>query len=205
MESERKTVRTKRGVREYTSLGCAVTRNRANWCFRLCPPDAQGRGRCGRIAPHSLQGRTQLSIQGYNQKQMEAHWEKLEHLYLSAPGKEECDAGIKISDGLAEIVIPMQEKFLEPSGNVSSSICFTAMNDSAAFAVNSVVVKSLVTTAEYHIHFARSAAQGDLVARSRFVGTSEDYYLAESVLLDTQGNELGQGSGVFRTTDAAMG
>jgi len=49
-----------------TYRGCPLTRNRTAWCFRLCEPDPQGHGRCGRVAPHDLQGKTQLSIHRYN-------------------------------------------------------------------------------------------------------------------------------------------
>jgi hypothetical protein len=41
--------------------GCPLTRNRSNWCFRLCTPKA-GRGRCGRLAPHGFLSRIQQAI-----------------------------------------------------------------------------------------------------------------------------------------------
>ena len=68
MPANKNTVRTIKGIREYTCLGCPLTRNSTAWCFRLCTPDEEGNGRCGRIAPHSLKGRTQLSIERYGQK-----------------------------------------------------------------------------------------------------------------------------------------
>ena len=46
-----------------TYLGCAMTRNRSAWCFRLCIPDGEGNGRCGRLAPHHLRSRIQMSIE----------------------------------------------------------------------------------------------------------------------------------------------
>ncbi len=47
----------------YTYLGCPMTRNRSAWCFRLCAPDGEGNGRCGRLAPHHLRSRIQMSIE----------------------------------------------------------------------------------------------------------------------------------------------
>jgi hypothetical protein len=41
--------------------GCPLTRNRSPWCFAICTPQ-DGHGDCGRIAPHTLLGRTQLAI-----------------------------------------------------------------------------------------------------------------------------------------------
>ena len=55
-------------VREYTYLGCSMTRNRSPWCYRSCQPDAKGHGVCGRLAPHSLKGRTQQAIEGHKKR-----------------------------------------------------------------------------------------------------------------------------------------
>lgn len=197
MQQEKKTVRTNRGSREYTCLGCPLTRNRTAWCFRLCAPDADGNGRCGRIAPHGLRSRTQLSIERYNEKLVAAHCEKLEHLYLSAPCSEYFDPGIRVSEGQAEIVIPIQEKFVGAGGSVHGSICFTAMADSALFAVNSIVENALVLTVSFHTDFTGPISAGELIARGRFVGRSDERYLAESVLTDPEGREIGRGSGAF--------
>ena len=61
-----KKIRTHRSLKEYTYLGCPLTRNRSAWCYRSCQPDASDRGLCGRLAPHSLKGRTQLAIEKHN-------------------------------------------------------------------------------------------------------------------------------------------
>jgi hypothetical protein len=52
-------------LKEYSYLGCPLTKNRSPWCFRLCEPDQQNFGHCGRIAPHGLKSRIQLSIENY--------------------------------------------------------------------------------------------------------------------------------------------
>lgn len=69
VENTKKTLRTTKGIRKYTYLGCPLTRNRSAWCFRICVPDRKGLGRCGRVAPHGLRGRTQLAIAGWQRKQ----------------------------------------------------------------------------------------------------------------------------------------
>jgi len=48
-------------------VGCPLTRNRSAWCYRLCAPE-DGRGLCGRIAPHALRGRTDLAIESYQKR-----------------------------------------------------------------------------------------------------------------------------------------
>lgn len=63
-----KTVKRVSKLPKYTYLGCTMTRNRTPWCFRICPPDANGLGKCGRIAPHTLKGNIQLGIIKYEQE-----------------------------------------------------------------------------------------------------------------------------------------
>lgn len=45
----------------YRTLSCPVNGHQVGWCRQLCTPVA-GVGLCGRPAPHSLMGRTQLAI-----------------------------------------------------------------------------------------------------------------------------------------------
>ncbi len=65
---KRKTARRRRKVRKYSYLGCPLTKNRSPWCFRICNPDSKGKGRCGRIAPHTLKGRIQLGVIEHEKK-----------------------------------------------------------------------------------------------------------------------------------------
>jgi hypothetical protein len=60
-----KKVKAGKGLKEYTYLGCPLTRNRSAWCFHLCTPGAEGKGDCGRLAPHSLRSRIQIGIDEY--------------------------------------------------------------------------------------------------------------------------------------------
>lgn len=53
---------------EYTYLGCPMTKNRSPWCFRMCRPSFDGKGQCGRVAPHSIKGNIQQGIIDYKKK-----------------------------------------------------------------------------------------------------------------------------------------
>lgn len=64
-----KRVRVNKKLKDYTYLGCPLTRNRTPWCFRICSPDAEGSGECGRLAPHSFKSRIQQGIEDYKKKQ----------------------------------------------------------------------------------------------------------------------------------------
>jgi len=200
MEESKKQIRTKKGLREYSYLGCPLTRNRSAWCFRLCTPDAEGHGRCGRIAPHSLKSNIQQAIEKHNRKQIAQRFRNLEQGYLASPEHQLRDPGIRISEGEADIVLPLAKTDLHPSGGVLDSVCFKLMNDAAVNAVCSLVETGTALTADFSVTLTHSGASGELIARGRYVGRSGSNFLADAMLTDTEGRELGRGEGVFFAT-----
>jgi uncharacterized protein (TIGR00369 family) len=190
-------IRTATGVKAYTYLGCPLTRNRSPWCFRLCIPDQEGQGECGRIAPHSLKSRIQAGIEKHKAEKRRAHFEKLERMYVNGPNNRYYQPGIHISEGEAEIVIPVQEQFYHAAHAVHGSVYFKALDDAAFFAVNSLVENVFVLTVSFSLDFLRPVSKGEMIAHGRYVGESGRRFLAEAVLVDSQGNEIGRGSGAF--------
>lgn len=201
---KKRRVKTSRGLKEYTYLGCPLTRNRSPWCFRLCAPDTEGQGQCGRVAPHGFKGRIQLGIEDYNKRKREAHFRRLERMYLAAPCNDYYEPGIRISEGEAEIVIPIRDEFLDAAGSVHDSVYHRAMNDAALFAVSSMVQKALTLSAGFNVQLSRHVAAGELIARGRFLGTSDDHCLAEAVLTTKDGEELARGGGAFVKSEVPL-
>lgn len=190
----RKHIRTKKGIKEYSYLGCPLTRNSSAWCFRMCKPDAEGHGHCGRLAPHALKSRIQSAIERHSAEQ---HFRELEQDYLDNPEHPLRDPGIRISEGEADIVLQLQEDDLHPAGGAFDALCFRLMNDAAAHAVGSLLEAGPACTAEFSVVLSHSAASSDLIARGRYVGRAGSTYLAEAMLTDTGGRELARGEGVF--------
>jgi uncharacterized protein (TIGR00369 family) len=190
-------IRTSKGMKDYTYLGCPLTRNRTPWCFRMCVPDPEGKGECGRIAPHSFKSRIQKGIEAHNREKMAAHFARLERMYINGPNNEYYNPGIRVTEGEAEVVIPVQEKFFHAANGVHGSVYFKALDDAAFFAVNSLVERVFVLTVSFNVEFSRPVSKGELVARGRYLGRSGRHYLAEAVLMDAEGNEIAKGSGAF--------
>lgn len=67
-----KRISVRHGFKDYTYLGCPLTRNRSPWCFRMCKPDAEGHGYCGRVAPHGIKSRIQKGIEEYRKRKIGA-------------------------------------------------------------------------------------------------------------------------------------
>ncbi len=204
MKKETKIVRTKKGVKKYTYLGCPLTRNRSAWCYRLCTPDEGGHGRCGRIAPHSIKSRIQLAIEKYNKKRRQDHFEKLENMYLSSPGGEGFDPGIRISEGNVEIVVSIHKKLDDRTKGSDGSLYFKAMTDASLYAINSLIEDALMVMMNFNTYLTMPAHNGELVVKARFVGTSGDHFLAEAVITDAGGTEIARGNGSFAKSDITL-
>ena len=67
-----KRVKIRKELNDYTYLGCPMTKNRSPWCSRMCQPNADGTGLCGRVAPHGFKSRIQQGIEDYKKKQTES-------------------------------------------------------------------------------------------------------------------------------------
>ncbi|HSN54799.1 MAG TPA: hypothetical protein VLT32_09000 [Candidatus Sulfomarinibacteraceae bacterium] len=63
-ETERNT--SGRPLPPYRTLGCPRYGHRITWCRMLCTP-IDGRGDCGRPAPHAMVGRTQAAIAAFKE------------------------------------------------------------------------------------------------------------------------------------------
>jgi hypothetical protein len=63
-----KPVKRKRArLRSHSVLRCLAAGHQVTWCKGLCKA-VDGVGQCGRPAPHTLRGRTQLAIERCNER-----------------------------------------------------------------------------------------------------------------------------------------
>lgn len=197
MKEVKRKVRTIKGLKEYTYLGCPLTRSRSAWCYRICNPDGDGKGRCGRVAPHSLKSYIQANIEDFNKKQLKKHFEKIEKMYLSNPFNNFLKPGIRVSDGKAEIMIKIKEQYSYPNGSVHSSICLKLLEDSAVLAANSKVNDAIMLTESFNTYLAYPIVSGELITKSKFISKLGNQYMVESVVTDSNGKEIARGNGTF--------
>ena len=134
----------------------------------------------------------------------EEHYRKLERLYLAAPTNVYYRPLIRISEGEAEIVIPVRTDFYHAANAVHGSIYFKALDDACFFAANSVVTDVLVLTVTFSIYFTRPASQGELRATGRLVHRSRRLFGSEGTVIDASGRQLARGSGSFMRSDIRL-
>lgn len=127
----------------------------------------------------------------------EEHYRKLEHMYASGPVNEYFAPTLRVSQGRAEVTIPVRPDFFHAAGAVHGSVYFKALDDAAFFAVNSLVKDVFVLTASFNVYLTRPISEGEMKATGRVVHRSRRLFLAEAELVDTGGREIGRGSGTF--------
>jgi uncharacterized protein (TIGR00369 family) len=127
----------------------------------------------------------------------EEHYRKLERMYTSAPTNQYYAPTLQISQGQAVVTIPADPKHFHAAGAVHGAIYFKALDDSAFFAVNSLVEDVFVLTVAFTVYLTRPISSGVMKATGRVVHTSRRLYLAESELVDGEGVQIARGNGAF--------
>jgi len=127
----------------------------------------------------------------------EDHYRKLERMYLSAPINEYYSPTMHITEGRAEVTVAVSLKLFHSAGAVHGSVYFKMLDDAAFFAANSLVDDVFVLTVSFTVYLTRPISEGEMKATGRIVHQSRNLFVAESVLVDSQGQEIGRGSGTF--------
>jgi uncharacterized protein (TIGR00369 family) len=125
------------------------------------------------------------------------HYEKLQKMYLNALCNDYYQPQIKISQGTAEVIIPVAEKFFHAANAVHGSVYFKIMDDAAFFAANSLVPDVSLLTVSFNINFIRPVTSGKMKAMGKVIYHSGKYFFSESIVYDSKGREIARGSGNF--------
>jgi len=125
------------------------------------------------------------------------HFVALESLYLAAPITEIYRPTIEVSESEATIEIEVSKRLFHSLGAVHGSVYFKMLDDAAFFAANSLERDVFVLTTSFTTYLTRPVSAGRIRSVGRLVNRNKSQFIAEAVLSDSQGNELGRGSGVF--------
>ncbi|MBN8723487.1 MAG: PaaI family thioesterase [Acidobacteria bacterium] len=125
------------------------------------------------------------------------HYKKLENLYHNAQCNEYYKPAIKIFEARAELIIPVQEKFFHAANAVHGSVYFKALDDAAFFACNSLVTEYLVLTANFNLYLLKPISTGVLMATGKVLNNLGSSFVAESVLYNSQDEEIARATGTF--------
>ncbi len=125
------------------------------------------------------------------------HFRKLENMYAGARINQFFRPRLSVQQGRTELRLTVRPDFFHAAGAVHGSVYFKAMDDSAFFAASSLVDDVFVLTTSFNVHLLRPIAAGEMIARGTVVNQARSVILAESVLEDGDGHQLGRGIGTF--------
>ncbi len=128
---------------------------------------------------------------------MDAHFRALERMYAAAPINAIYRPVLTVSEGQAVVEMEVRPEFHHAAGALHGSVYFKMLDDAAFFAANSLEPRYFVLTASFTVFFLRPVAEGRLRAVGRVVSQTRSQFIAEAVLYDAEGNEVGRGIGSF--------
>lgn len=133
-----------------------------------------------------------------------AHFRRLEAMYKSAPINAIFGATIAISHGEARVEMEVTRGSWHAAGAQHGTPYFKALDDACFYAANSVVDDVFMLTSAFNLNMTRPFEEGVMVAHGRWVHGKRRVYLAEGVLTDGDGRELGFASGTFMRSRIAL-
>ncbi len=134
----------------------------------------------------------------------EEHFLKLERMYAQAPLNDYYQPEMHVSEGRAEVIVPVRQDFFHAAGAVHGSVYFKALDDAAFFAVNSLVEDVFVLTVSFTVYLTRPISSGEMRATGKVVHRSRRLFVAESELVDSKGRKIARGSGTFMRSNIAL-
>jgi uncharacterized protein (TIGR00369 family) len=125
------------------------------------------------------------------------HFAALQRMYLAAPINDFFHPSIEVSEAEATISIEVSSKLFHAANAVHGSVYFKMLDDAAFFAANSLERDVFVLTTSFTTYLTRPVSSGRLRSVGRVVNRNRSQFIAESVVYDSSGAEVGRGSGIF--------
>lgn len=133
------------------------------------------------------------------------HWRALEGLYASAPINHKFRSALQITgEGLARIVFDVEPDCFHAAGAAHGTIYFKMLDDAAFYAANTLVTDRFLLTTSFNMHFSKPIRGGRIVAEGHWVSGRRRVLVAESRLVDEEGEEVGRGTGTFMRSRIAL-
>ena len=133
------------------------------------------------------------------------HWRALERLYDSAPVNQLFASTLEITgEGRSRIVFSVDERHFHAAGAAHGTIYFKMLDDAAFYAANTLVTDRFLLTTSFNLHFTRPVRTGRVIAEGRWISGRRRVLVAESRLVDLEGEEIGRGTGTFMRSRIAL-
>ncbi|WP_174214228.1 PaaI family thioesterase [Erythrobacter sp. KY5] len=133
------------------------------------------------------------------------HYRALERLYESAPINDKFASRLEIrGEGLSRLTFSITQDVYHAAGAAHGTIYFKMLDDAAFYAANTLATDRFLLTTSFNLHFTKPVRVGEVVAEGRWVSGRRRVFVAESRLIDTEGDEIGRGTGTFMRSRIAL-
>lgn len=135
----------------------------------------------------------------------ELHHRALERLYASAPVNSLFASRLTIeAEGHARISFDVTREVFHAAGAAHGTIYFKMLDDAAFYAANTLATDRFLLTTSFNLHFTKPVREGPVVAEGRWISGRKRVFVAESRLVDGEGEEIGRGTGTFMRSRIAL-
>ena len=133
------------------------------------------------------------------------HYRALERLYRAAPVNVLFPSQLEITDeGRAQLTFTVRPDVYHAAGAAHGTIYFKMLDDAAFYAANTLVTDRFLLTTSFNLHFTKPVRAGEVVAEGRWISGRKRVLVAESRLIDAEGDEIGRGTGTFMRSRIAL-
>lgn len=135
----------------------------------------------------------------------ERHYRALESLYRSAPVNRLFESRLEVTgEGRSRIAFEVTEASYHAAGAAHGTIYFKMLDDAAFYAANTLVTDRFLLTTSFNLHFTKPVRTGTVIAEGRWISGRRRVFVAESRLIDGEGEEIGRGTGTFMRSRIAL-
>lgn len=128
----------------------------------------------------------------------ELHWRALEGLYASAPVNALFRSHLQIlGEGHSRISFTIDESSYHAAGAAHGTIYFKMLDDAAFYAANTLITDRFLLTTSFNLHLSKPLRKGEVLAEGRWISGRRRVLVAESRLVDAEGEEVARGTGTF--------
>lgn len=133
------------------------------------------------------------------------HYRALERLYASAPINRKFASKLEIvGEGLSRLRFTIDEDVYHAAGAAHGTIYFKMLDDAAFYAANTLATDRFLLTTSFNLHFTKPVRAGGVIAEGKWVSGKRRVFVAESRLVDEEGDEIGRGTGTFMRSRIAL-
>ncbi|MCK0129736.1 PaaI family thioesterase [Erythrobacter sp. F6033] len=135
----------------------------------------------------------------------DSHYRALERLYSSAPINQKFASKIELpGEGRSRLTFTIDEDVFHAAGAAHGTIYFKMLDDAAFYAANTLATDRFLLTTSFNLHFTKPVRVGEVIAEGRWVSGKRRVFVAESRLIDAEGDEIGRGTGTFMRSRIAL-